>query len=123
MLSDSSYHTAMAVYLGAGALAVLLLAWWLLRRWPGFPSLLLVLLSAALLLTPAYPKEGVTTFAPALVVAAFQYMTAGAEAAQHALRPLVAASLVALLLAVLLRFTVLRRARQSTAPGAGEDGG
>ncbi len=111
MLNDSSYHIALATYLGAGFLAVLLLAWWLLRRWPGFPSLLFVLLGAALVLTPAYPGEGVTTLAPALIVAGFTIFTEGVESAEHAIRPLVAAGGAALVAALILRFTLFRRGR------------
>lgn len=120
MLSETSYHVALAIYLGAGVLAVLLLAWWLLRRWPGFPSLLLVLLCAALLLTPAYPRDGVSTLAPAAIVAGFQMSTEGVGSAQHALRPLAAAALCALLLALLLRFTLFRRRRAAPSGAAGE---
>ena len=112
MLSESSYHMAMAVYLGCGGLAVLLLAWWLIRRWPGFLSAFAVLLCAALALTPAYPSESVETLAPALVVAAFQIFTEGVASAQHAIRPLIATSVAALVLAILLRFTLLRPRRR-----------
>ena len=65
------------------------IGWWLGRHWRAGWVTLVVLLLAALLLTPAYPKEGVDTMAPALIVAAFQFMTAGVEGARHALRPLI----------------------------------
>ena len=42
---------------------------------------LLVLLSAALLLTPAFPQPGVDTMAPALIVAGFEFLLNGPEAA------------------------------------------
>lgn len=108
MLSESSYLTAIYVYAGAAVLIVLCLAWWLSKRWnPGWAALA-VLLAAALLLTPAYPRTDVTTMAPALVVAGFQYFTEGFEAAEHALRPLGFMSGIALGLALLLRLTVLK---------------
>jgi len=93
MLTSGSYLLAMASYLGAGALALLLLAWWLRAR----PLLACWLLfsGAALLLLPAYPEPGMETLAPALVVAAFQLGTAGPESALHALRPLGLALLLA----------------------------
>jgi len=69
---------------------------------------LVVLLGAALLLTPAYPKDGVDTLAPALIVASFQLLTEGFEAAGHALRPLGFMSALAVALALLLGLTVLR---------------
>ena len=111
MLHESSYLTAMYVYVGAAVLILLYLAWWLSRHWrPAWVSLV-VLLAAALLLTPAYPKEGVHTMAPALIVAAFQIFTGGTETAQHALRPLLFFSGVAVGLALLLRLAVFRRPR------------
>ena len=115
MLTTGSYLLAMATYLAAGALALLLLAWWL-RRWPLLASWL-CFSGAALLLLPAYPEPGMDTLAPALVVAAFQLGTAGAEAAMHALRPLGVALLVAqvpgLGIGLLLR---RRRAGAAAAP-------
>ena len=114
MLSESSYLTALYVYIGAALAMMLLLGWWL-RRSPGI-ALLAVLLCGALLLTPAYPRDGVETFAPALVVAAFQWVNEGMEAAMHALRPLAFLSLAAVVLALLLRLTLFRRRR-----GAGDE--
>ena len=93
MLTTGSYLLAMATYLASAALALVLVAWWL-RRWPLLASWL-CFSGAALLLLPAYPEPGMETLAPALVVAAFQLGTAGAEAAMHALRPLAVALLVA----------------------------
>lgn len=117
MLSESSYLTALYVYLSAGLVIMAYLAWWLSRYWSPAVVALLVLLAGALLLTPAYPKEGVTTFAPALIVAGFQWMTEGVEGAQHALKPLAFVSAVALVLALLLRLTVFRsRAKKKAAP-------
>jgi hypothetical protein len=93
MLTGGSYLLAMAIYLAAGGLALLLLAWWL-RRWPLLASWLCCS-GAALLLLPAYPEPGMETMAPALIVAAFQFGTEGLEAAMHALRPLGVALLAA----------------------------
>ena len=75
MLSETSYQLAIACYVGAATLALLYLGWILSRSWrPGWVSLV-VLLGAVLLLTPAYPQEGVDTLAPALIVVAFQSHT------------------------------------------------
>lgn len=125
MLSESSYMSALYVYIGAALLIMLYLGWWLSRHWSSGMVALAVLLAGALLLTPAYPKEGVDTFAPALLVAAFQWVTEDLDAAMHALRPLAFMSVVAIVLALLLRFTVFRRSRKrppqadkaATAPG------
>jgi hypothetical protein len=111
VLSESSYLTALYTYIGASAVMLLYTAWWLARHWRAGWVALAVLLGAAVLLTPAYPKEGVSTFAPALIVAVFQFMTEGLEGARHALRPLAAACALAVVLAILLRFTVFRHSR------------
>ena len=108
MLSESSYMTALYVYIGAALAAMLYLAWWLSRHWRASTVALFVLLAGALLLTPAYPKEGVETLAPALVVAAFQFLTEGLDGAMHALRPLAFMCAAAVVLALLLRLSIFR---------------
>lgn len=108
MLSEESYLIAIYIYTGAASLFLLYLAWWLSRHWrPGWVALV-VLLAAALLLTPAYPREGIDTMAPALVVVSFQVFNVGIDAAQHALRPLVFFSGMALVGALLLQLTIFR---------------
>ncbi len=91
--------------------AIMYLGWWLSRHWRAGWVTLVVLLLAALLLTPAYPKAGVHTMAPALIVAAFQIMTTGVEGARHALRPLVFMSGAAVFVSLLLGMTVFRPRR------------
>jgi hypothetical protein len=90
---------------------MLYMAWWLGRHWRPAWVAFAVLLLGALLLTPAHPNADIATYAPALVVAIFETLTHGPEAAEHALRPLVVISAAALVLAVLLRFSVFRRPR------------
>lgn len=115
MLDESSYLTAVYVYVGAACVILLYLSWWLGRHWrPGWVALV-VLLAAALLLTPAYPKAGIDTMAPALIVVAFQVLTADIDSAQHAIKPLGFFSGLAVVVALLLRLTVFRR------PRAGQD--
>lgn len=114
MLDENSYLTAIYVYVGAAMVMLIYLAWWLSRHWrPAWVSLV-VLLVAALLLTPAYPKAGVTTMAPAFVVAAFLIATEGVEAAEHAIRPLVFMSGMGVVITLVLNMTVFRwwRARK-----------
>lgn len=122
MLSESSYLTALYVYIGAACAILVLLAWSLRRRWRGGPAALLVLLAAVLLLTPAFPKAGVDTLAPALIVAGFQLFTDGYPAAEHALRPLAFMAALAVGIALLLRLTLLRRPRVAdTSPDKSAD--
>jgi hypothetical protein len=111
VLNQSTYFTAICIYVGSAAIAIMYLGWWLSRYWRAGWVTLVMLLLAALLLTPAYPKAGVHTMAPALIVAAFQYMTAGVEGARHALRPLIFMAGTALGIALLLGMTVFRRRR------------
>jgi hypothetical protein len=88
LLTDSGYFTALGVYLISAVLALLLMNLWVLRGRGMALRVLITLPLAALLLTPAYIEPGAETFAPAVIVAAFQWLAQGPEAAQHALRPL-----------------------------------
>lgn len=116
MLTENSYHMAVYVYVGAAVVMLTYLAWWLGRHWrPGVVALI-VLVLAALMLTPAYPKAGVDTMAPALIVVAFQVLTHGYGAAEHAMRPLVFMSGLAVVLALLLAVTVFRGRKARKAP-------
>jgi len=108
VLNDQTYHVAMAAYLGAAVLALLLFAYWLRNSWRPAWIGLVVLCGAALLLTPAYPDAEVESFAPALIVAVFQWLTFDQAAAAHALRPLAFMLGAALVLSLLLGLTVLR---------------
>lgn len=108
MLTESSYHTAIYVYTGAACAILLILGIWLSRHWRPAWVALVVLLGAALLLTPAYPREDAATLAPALIVAAFRFFTEGPQAAEPALRALAFTSAIAVAL-VLLRLTLFRR--------------
>ncbi len=120
MLTEASYLTAIYTYVGAALALILCLIWWLGRRGRGGWVTLLVLLTAALLLTPAFPRDGVATLAPALVVVAFQMFTEGPEAAEHALRPLAMMCGLALGLSALLGLTVFRRRAVPDSPETDE---
>ena len=100
MLNDSSYFIAICIYVGSAAVLIMYVGWWLGRHWRAGWVTLVVLLLAALLLTPAYPKAGVDTMAPALIVAAFQYMTTGVEGARHAVPVGIACALVGVIIGV-----------------------
>jgi len=109
VLDDTSYRLALYIYTGAAGVLVLYVGWWLSRHWRPAWVCLVVLLLAALLLTPAYPGEGIETMAPALVVFGFQYMTAGMQGAEHALRPLLFMSGAAVGITLLMKILFFRR--------------
>jgi hypothetical protein len=121
VLTEESYLTAIAVYCGAAVVALLMMLWWLRKSWRPAWLALGFFVGAALLLTPAFPEAGSDTLAPALIVAGFQLLTDGVESAQHALRPLLFMLAVAVVLSLLLRFTLLRgRGVTSSPSGAGD---
>ncbi len=109
MLTETGYQVAMTIYLVAGLITCLLGSLWVARA-PGW-RLTWFLTGTALLLTPAFPKPGMDTLAPAAVVAGFQLATAGVEQAMHALRPLAIALAGAWLMA-LVGSLILRRGRR-----------
>jgi len=114
VLDDSSYFAAICVYVGSALILIAYIGWWLGRHWrPSWVALVMLLL-AAILLTPAYPRPDVHTMAPALIVVAFQVLTEGLPSATHALRPLVLMSGGAVVIALLLGMTVLRRRKVPT---------
>ncbi|WOJ95715.1 hypothetical protein R0137_10710 [Congregibacter brevis] len=88
MLTDSAYLSALIVYSLSAMLAVALMNYWLLRKRSLAVKMMVSLPVLSLLLTPALIQPEADTFAPALVVLAFQWLSQGQEAAEHALRPL-----------------------------------
>ena len=114
MLSESSYLMAIYTYTGAACALLLYLAWWLGRHWRAGWVVFSILLLAALLLTPAHPNATVATYAPALVVAIFETLTHGPDAAMHAWKPLAVMAAIAVAFSIVLRLTVFRR------PASGE---
>lgn len=119
MLTPESYQTAWLVY-GAASLAALLYLFFLLGpRISAAIRIALIILLAALILTPAHPGEDIKTWAPAIFVTGFELMTSGVEAAARPFRSLVAAEALALGLCVLLwlmrrLFLLIRGARSGS---------
>lgn len=108
MLSEESYLTGIYAYVGAACIALLYMTWWLNRHWRASWVALTVLLLAALLLTPTNAGVGVATLAPALIVALFEALVHGPDAALPALKPLFTMMGLAVVLALVLRFSVFR---------------
>lgn len=116
MLTESSYHWALLVYQLSAVLALVLMNVWLLSRHSAALRIFLTLPVAALLLTPAYIEAQAETMAPALVVAAFQWLSVDQEAAMHAIRPLVLFTAVAFVLGLIVAvFLIWRKKRPDPA--------
>ena len=113
MLSESSYLAAIYTYIGAASALLLYLAWILNRHWRSAWVALALLVCAALLFTPAYVSPNVPTMAPALIVAVFEGLINGPDAARHAIKPLLAMTAVAVAISIALRLTLFRRGRAS----------
>ena len=115
MLTAESYQMAWLAYVGATLGALLILFFWT-RNWiPQGLRLVLVLVLAALALSPAHPAADVQTWAPAIVVAGFELLTNGVEAALRPLRSVLAAEAIAGALC-LLGWLLLRIARRRAEP-------
>ena len=111
MLTAESYQTAWVAYGAATVGAVGLLYFWVGDRLSHGTRLCLALMLALLALTPAHPAPDVQTWAPAVVVAGFELLTSGVEAALRPLRPVLIAE--ALLLALCLLTGLGRRRLRS----------
>ena len=88
MLTETAYRYALYFYVGGGGLFLFSLVYFakhLIKSNFIFPLLLFL---CALILTPAYPSDGIKTMAPAVIVYVFQVFIHGPDSAEHALRPL-----------------------------------
>ena len=112
MLTDTGYYGAFAVYLTAAFAALVLFNLWFLPRASLGLRALLSLPLASLLMTPAYLDPEAGTLAPALIVTAFQWLITDADAAAHALRPLVLFTGIALAVGCVLFLGDLSRRRR-----------
>jgi hypothetical protein len=90
------------------------MTWWLNRHWRASWAALTVLLIAALMLTPTNAGENISTLAPALIVAVFEGLIHGPDAAMPALKPLLAMMGLAVVLALILRLSVFRTRGEKT---------
>ena len=109
MLDESSYLDALYLYVGAACAFIVYMGWILKRYWSAAWVSFVVLLVAALLLTPAYPSPSISTFAPALIVAIFESLINGVDAARHAIKPLMFMIGLSFVVSLLLRFTLFRK--------------
>jgi len=116
MLTQSAYLTALAIYLAAGLLTAMIVALWVRRHFSLLPGLVCGIAAATVLMVPAYPQAGSDTFAPALVVLGFTVLTEGWAQAGHAVRPLLLAVAVALLLSVMTALVVWLANRKKSRP-------
>ncbi len=113
MLTDESYQMAWMVYIGAGIAALVYFYFLLGPRLSAALRLGIVLILAALVLTPAHPAEDIATWAPAIFVSGFELLTNGPEAAARPFRSLLAAQGIAVALCLLI--WVVQRLRRKPA--------
>lgn len=102
MLTAESYVMAWAVYLAATLAGLLFFYIWISPAMSRAGGLTLVLLLAVLALTPARPDADLGTWAPAVIVAAFDLLTDGVEAAMRSLRPMLIMSALTLALCLFI---------------------
>jgi hypothetical protein len=115
LLTAESYQTAWLAYVAATLGALLIMYFWT-RNWiPRGLRLVLFLVLAALVLTPAHPAPDVQSWAPAIVVAGFELLTDGTEAALRPLRSVLAAEAIAVALC-LLGWLLVRVTRRRAGP-------
>ncbi|WP_439101697.1 hypothetical protein [Congregibacter sp.] len=114
MLTESAYITALILYTLSAVIAVVLMNVWLLRSRSLAVKLVVSLPVLAFLLTPALIQPEADTFAPALIVLAFQWLSLGKEAAEHALRPLLLFTGLSFGLGLILALVALFRSRGSS---------
>lgn len=119
MLNEESYLSGIYAYTGATIVVLIYMTWWLNRHWRASWVALTVLLIAALMLTPTNAGANISTLAPALIVAVFEGLIHGPDAALPALKPLLAMMGLAVFLALILRLSVFRTRGEKT-PGAPE---
>jgi hypothetical protein len=125
VLTESSYLMAIYCYIGAAAVMLLYLLWWLPKHFSAAWTCLLLLLAAVALLTPTYATQSGDTLAPAIIVAGFTFMNDGKEAAMPILLmlgKLCGAAFAATAVLWLLFFRRFGKAGSAVETGAGAEG-
>jgi hypothetical protein len=105
LLTTDSYMIAWIIYALATVGALLLLNLWLRSRLEGVVRFTLLLIVAAIALTPTHPEAGTTTWAPAILVAGFDLLTLGLESAMRPLRPILIMVALAVVIGLVLNFS------------------
>jgi hypothetical protein len=101
LLTADSYELAWMAYGAATLGALLILYLWFGGVMSRGLRLSLVLMLGALALTPAHPAPDVQSWAPAIVVAGFELLTSGVDAALRPLRSVLAAEAIVVALCLL----------------------
>lgn len=99
-MTESGYTLAWAVYLG-GALIAYACGWWVSRSWPAWLAYPLRAITLALIVTPWTVTDESSAMGPAWVIAAFDTFVLANGDPLRAGAPLMAASVLALVLALL----------------------
>ncbi|MFK8018268.1 MAG: hypothetical protein AB8B86_00725 [Pseudomonadales bacterium] len=100
--ASNDYLVMWAVYL-LGVVGLLIVAWRLTRSWPRWLSLSLRFILACLLLVPAMVESERHQYAPAWVVAPFDWLSKGPEQAAPAINALLLWTLGALAVVLLAK--------------------
>ncbi|MCZ6829642.1 MAG: hypothetical protein O7F73_08655 [Gammaproteobacteria bacterium] len=107
MLTTESYQMAWGVYLAAALGLLWLVRQWLRPRSGAALQVTLLLMLAALVLTPSLADPELEHYGPAVVVAVFDLLTHGPESIMRSVEPLLLMQLLAVALGLL--FLILTR--------------
>ena len=107
MLTDETYLTALQVYIAATLVALFILNGWTARRVGVGVRTTVLMVLAAVLLAPSHPVEGGSSWAPAFLVAGFDFLTDGIDVAMRSLRSVFIAIAIALALSLVLHIVRL----------------
>jgi hypothetical protein len=116
LLTDETYATALQVYIAATLVALFILNAWTARRVGAAVRTTVLMVLAAVALAPSHPVEGGSSWAPALFVAGFDFLTDGIDVAMRSLRSLLIAVVIALALSLVLHIV-----RLALRPGHNDD--
>ena len=103
MLTEESYQLAWGIYLAAALGILLLLRHWMQAHISAGWLVTLLLLLAALMLTPAPAASDSESYAPAWLVATFDLLTHGSQSLMRAAEPLLAMLLLAIALGLVFK--------------------
>lgn len=115
--ASNDYFAMWGLYL-LGVVGLLIVIWRLTRRWPTWLTVSLRVLFASLLLAPINVAVDATLYAPAIIVAPFEWLVNGPDLAAPAIAQLITLTGTAVLVLLLcfgVRWLIMRQRK----PAAG----